>query len=256
MQLGIEPGDEVDVERRGTEAVIRRHRVSRRRATRADHRFAGPAGRLFLVAAPRSSRRSAARSAQLEERKRSEPRVAIVLDTWALLALLNDEPAADRVEQAWLDEKPVMCSVNLGEALYVLIRVHGEGAARRALDGGARRAQRYGSRLGPRCRTPRVEGRWRSFLRRLLRAGDGSPRRGAALDRRPGADRVRRFGRGNRSTSDLRQPEPADLPAAWSSPSGGCRSGRRRCRWRAGRRRSSPSSRRRGTRRPGRGRRC
>lgn len=27
-ELGIEPGDEVDVERRGTEAVIRRHRVS------------------------------------------------------------------------------------------------------------------------------------------------------------------------------------------------------------------------------------
>lgn len=27
-ELGIAPGDEVDVERRGTEAVIRRHRVS------------------------------------------------------------------------------------------------------------------------------------------------------------------------------------------------------------------------------------
>lgn len=27
-ELGIEPGDEVDVERRGAEAVIRRHRVS------------------------------------------------------------------------------------------------------------------------------------------------------------------------------------------------------------------------------------
>lgn len=60
--------------------------------------------------------------------------MAIVLDTWALLALLNDEPAASRVERAWLDEKPVMCSVNLGEALYILIRAHGEDPARRAVD--------------------------------------------------------------------------------------------------------------------------
>jgi predicted nucleic acid-binding protein len=60
-------------------------------------------------------------------------RVAIVLDTWALLALLNDEPAAGRVERALLDEKPIMCSVNLGEALYVLIRAHGEDQAQRSV---------------------------------------------------------------------------------------------------------------------------
>jgi predicted nucleic acid-binding protein len=59
--------------------------------------------------------------------------VAIVLDSWALLALLNDEPAAGLVERAWLRERPVMCSVNLGEVLYALIRTHGEDSARRAI---------------------------------------------------------------------------------------------------------------------------
>jgi predicted nucleic acid-binding protein len=58
----------------------------------------------------------------------------IVLDTWALLAMLNDEPAAARVEEAWLGEEPVICSVNLGEALYVLIRAHGEAVASQAID--------------------------------------------------------------------------------------------------------------------------
>lgn len=60
--------------------------------------------------------------------------MAIVLDSWALLALLNDEPAAGRVERAWLQEKPAMCSVNLGEVLYALIRIHGEEPARRAVE--------------------------------------------------------------------------------------------------------------------------
>lgn len=59
--------------------------------------------------------------------------MAIVLDSWALLALLNDGPAAGRVERAWLEEKPTMCSVNLGEVLYALIRIHGEDPARRAV---------------------------------------------------------------------------------------------------------------------------
>ncbi len=59
--------------------------------------------------------------------------MTVVLDTWALLALLNDEPAAAVVEQAWLREQPIMCSVNLGEALYVLIRAHGEDAGNRAV---------------------------------------------------------------------------------------------------------------------------
>lgn len=59
--------------------------------------------------------------------------MAIVLDSWALLALLNDEPAAGLVEQAWLREKPMMCSINLGEVFYALIRAHGEDPARRAI---------------------------------------------------------------------------------------------------------------------------
>lgn len=60
--------------------------------------------------------------------------MAIVLDAWALLALLNDEPAGAAVEQVWLEEQPMMCSVNLGEALYVLIRAHGEEAGARAIE--------------------------------------------------------------------------------------------------------------------------
>lgn len=60
--------------------------------------------------------------------------MAIVLDSWALLALLNDEPAAELVEQAWLREKPLMSSINLGEVLYALIRIHGEDPARRAIE--------------------------------------------------------------------------------------------------------------------------
>ncbi len=60
--------------------------------------------------------------------------MALVLDTWALLALLNDEPAGAAVEEAWLRERPLICSVNLGEALYVLIRAHGEGLAERTIE--------------------------------------------------------------------------------------------------------------------------
>ncbi|HEY2333767.1 MAG TPA: type II toxin-antitoxin system VapC family toxin [Solirubrobacterales bacterium] len=51
--------------------------------------------------------------------------MTVVLDTWALIALLKDEPAAARVETAWLAETPVMCSLNLGEALYMRLRVDG-----------------------------------------------------------------------------------------------------------------------------------
>lgn len=60
--------------------------------------------------------------------------MASVLDTWALLALLNDEPPAARVEETWQKEEPIICSVNLGEALYVLIRAHGEEVATRTVD--------------------------------------------------------------------------------------------------------------------------
>jgi predicted nucleic acid-binding protein len=59
--------------------------------------------------------------------------VPVVLDSWALLALLKDEPAAGLVEQAWLDEEPLMCSVNLGEVLYTLIRTDGGDWAQRVI---------------------------------------------------------------------------------------------------------------------------
>ena len=84
------------------------------------------------MAAPRISRPLAARSGSAK-RAGTRAALAIVLDTRALLALLNDEPAAARVEGAWQRERPVICSVNLGEAFYVLIRAHGESAARKTV---------------------------------------------------------------------------------------------------------------------------
>jgi len=49
----------------------------------------------------------------------------IVLDTWALIAHLRDEASAARVREEWLDSGAAMCSVNLGEALYMEMRVRG-----------------------------------------------------------------------------------------------------------------------------------
>lgn len=53
----------------------------------------------------------------------------IVLDSWALLAYLKDEGQADRVESAWLEEGATICSVNLGEVLYIRMRGDGEDSA-------------------------------------------------------------------------------------------------------------------------------
>jgi predicted nucleic acid-binding protein len=53
----------------------------------------------------------------------------IVLDSWALLAYLKNEESAGRVETAWLDEGAAICSVNLGEVLYIRMRGDGEGSA-------------------------------------------------------------------------------------------------------------------------------
>ena len=60
--------------------------------------------------------------------------MAIVLDTWALLAHLRDEPAAARVREGWLDSGAAMCSVNLGEALYLEMRARGAGGAGDAIE--------------------------------------------------------------------------------------------------------------------------
>lgn len=53
----------------------------------------------------------------------------VVLDSWALLAYLKDEPAAQRIEEEWLARPPAICSINLGEVLYIRIRDSGETAA-------------------------------------------------------------------------------------------------------------------------------
>ena len=53
----------------------------------------------------------------------------LVLDSWALLAYLKDEPAARRIEAAWISEGAAISSINLGEALYLRIRERGEGDA-------------------------------------------------------------------------------------------------------------------------------
>jgi PIN domain nuclease of toxin-antitoxin system len=55
----------------------------------------------------------------------------VVLDAWAVLALLNDEPAAARVEHAIAADTGVISWINLGEVIYRAIPRRGE---RRALD--------------------------------------------------------------------------------------------------------------------------
>jgi PIN domain nuclease of toxin-antitoxin system len=58
----------------------------------------------------------------------------VVFDSWALLAYLGGEPAADRVESAWLDEGAAISSVNLGEVLYIRMRQDGEESAVATVD--------------------------------------------------------------------------------------------------------------------------
>jgi PIN domain nuclease of toxin-antitoxin system len=58
----------------------------------------------------------------------------VVLDSWALLAVLKDEAAAPRVNAAWADEGVAMCSVNLGEALYMRTRRAGAATATRDIE--------------------------------------------------------------------------------------------------------------------------
>lgn len=55
--------------------------------------------------------------------------MTVVLDSWAVLCLLQGEgPGAARVEQA-LADRPVMSWINLGEVLYILLRRRGEAEA-------------------------------------------------------------------------------------------------------------------------------
>jgi PIN domain nuclease of toxin-antitoxin system len=50
----------------------------------------------------------------------------IVLDSWALLAYMKDEPAAERIQSEWMARGAAISSVNLGEILYLRIRGDGE----------------------------------------------------------------------------------------------------------------------------------
>lgn len=59
--------------------------------------------------------------------------VATALDAWAVLALLRDEDAADRVESA-IEEGSVCSWINLGEALYIETRRVGRQAAMAAVE--------------------------------------------------------------------------------------------------------------------------
>jgi predicted nucleic acid-binding protein len=54
----------------------------------------------------------------------------VVLDSWALLAYLKDEPAAGRIESEWLESGAAISSINLGEVLYIRTRAIGEDSAR------------------------------------------------------------------------------------------------------------------------------
>lgn len=53
----------------------------------------------------------------------------VVLDSWALLALLKDKPAATRIEAEWASSGAAICAVNLGEVLYIRIRAKDQRSA-------------------------------------------------------------------------------------------------------------------------------
>lgn len=54
----------------------------------------------------------------------------VVLDSWALLAYLKDEPSAGRIESEWIGSGAAISSINLGEVLYIRIRATREDSAR------------------------------------------------------------------------------------------------------------------------------
>jgi predicted nucleic acid-binding protein len=53
----------------------------------------------------------------------------VVLDSWALLAYLKDEPSAKRIQAAWLKQGAAISSINLGEVLCIRTREDGEESA-------------------------------------------------------------------------------------------------------------------------------
>ena len=62
-----------------------------------------------------------------------------VLDSWALLAFLKDEPAADRIEAEWLASGAAISSINLGEVLYIRMRAGDAESAQADIDSIRRR---------------------------------------------------------------------------------------------------------------------
>lgn len=62
------------------------------------------------------------------------------LDSWAVMAILNAEPAATRVRAA-IEEGAVMSWINLGEVYYLTTRRRGEALARRAVEALQRRVR-------------------------------------------------------------------------------------------------------------------
>jgi predicted nucleic acid-binding protein len=69
----------------------------------------------------------------------------VVLDSWALLAYLNGEDASSRVEEVWLADGVAISSINLGEALYILIRDRGEEIATSAIEETRKRSRVVGA---------------------------------------------------------------------------------------------------------------
>ena len=57
----------------------------------------------------------------------------VVLDSWALLAVLKGETAAERVRSTWTTDGAAMSSINLGEALYVETRRVGASRSAKAI---------------------------------------------------------------------------------------------------------------------------
>lgn len=65
----------------------------------------------------------------------------MVVDSWAVLALLRDEPGAAAVDRAVAAGTAVISWINLGEVFYVVARVAGEAAAGRAVAAVRRRTR-------------------------------------------------------------------------------------------------------------------
>ncbi len=59
----------------------------------------------------------------------------VVLDAWAAIAFLRDEPRADEVQGMIESSEAIMSAINLGEVLYGLRRSHGSDIASSHVEG-------------------------------------------------------------------------------------------------------------------------